>query len=163
MMFFCACISIFCPGDICSICISDTFISSCVSHDKHVIFQLWTFICNLYSVSVWHFWCLLYFLDLYFVICICICIFHFVFETPFLWLYFCLFLFLFLHFYFIPLLLWLLLAPASPPPQVPRLTEFEKSSRGHSAPASCPALLIIALWVFRIYKSKDFFPHTNNH
>ena len=162
MMFFCACISIFCPGDICSICISDTFISSCVSHDKHVIFQLWTFICNLYSVSVWHFWCLLYFLDLYFVICICICIFHFVFETPFLWLYFCLFLFLFLHFYFIPLLLWLPLAPASPP-QVPRLTEFEKSSRGHSAPASCPALLIIALWVFRIYKSKDFFPHTNNH
>ena len=105
----------FCPGDIYGICISDTFISSCVSHDKHVVFQLWTFIGNLYSVSVIHFWCLLYFFR--FVFCYLFLYLHFSFFIwdTFLWLYFCLFLFLFLHFYFIPFLLWLPLAPASPP------------------------------------------------
>ena len=98
----------------------------------------------------------------FFRICIYICILYSIFTITFLlclptcptqvpryfvfriFSYFCLFLFSSYTFSTV--------APSRTclPPQVPRLTEFEKSSRGHSAPAPCPALLIIALTQIQI-------------
>ena len=99
----------------------------------------------------------------YFVrICIYICILYSIFKITFLlWLphlplpgapisyssHLFVFLFVFVFIFAFLFYTFSTVAPARTclPPQVPRLTEFEKSSRGHSAPAPCPALLIIAL------------------